>query len=113
MAVGNLPQEAWIEFTRANLTEGYHAMGRKQEGYTIEITCWSLNNEGGSDDEARASEVAALSYADEIRAQIESDPTFGGVVTHSEWIGGAVDTEQNENGRWTKYEGSVMIENHL
>ena len=113
MAIANLPENAWIEMTRATVTEEYLAMGTKMETYRIEVTCWDLNNEGGSDVEAHASEVAALGYADEIRAVIELDPTLGDVVTHSEWVGGQVDTEQNENGRWTKYEGEVMIENYL
>ncbi len=113
MGIDNLPEEAWIEMTRANITEAYHSMGKKQEEYTIQVTCWNLNNEGGSDEEARSSEVAALGYADAIRRTIESDPTLGGVVTHSEWIGGEVDTEQNENGRWTKYEGVVQVSSFL
>ena len=113
MGIDNLPEDSWIEMTRAFITESYLAMGTKQETYTIRVTCWNLNNEGGSDEEARLSEIAALGYADEVRAVIESDPTLGGVVTHSAWTGGEIDTEQNENGRWTKYEGEVMVENHL
>ena len=107
--MSNVEGEAWIEFTRADLTQSYQAQDTRKEMYELRVNIWNLIA-GAGDDKAATAETNVLAWADQIAAEIKADKTMSSTVTHCEWEGGQVDSQFNDGGRWCFFVGQIRVQ---
>lgn len=100
--------DQWIEFTRADLVQEYLAQNKRKEVYDLRVNVWNLIP-GADDEKAAEAETNVLAWADEIAAEIKADKTMAATVTHCEWVGGQVDNQLNDRGRWCLYVGKLTV----
>ena len=106
--IPNAEGEAWIEFTRADLTQEYQAQDTRKETYDLRVNIWSLIP-GADDVKATTAETNVLAWADAVAAEIKADKTMTATVTHCEWVGGQVDNQLNDGGRWCLLVGQIQV----
>lgn len=112
--IPNIPAQDYIEFTTALLVNEWQAQATKKEEYELRINLWSLvagSEEADTtvDNAATQAETKCLTYADAVAALLLADKTVGGTVNHSEWQGGEITNQTNDEGRWCLYVGRIMV----
>ncbi len=106
--IPNAEGDAYIEFTRATLDESYQAQNTKKEMYDLRVNILS-RIPGKGDTKAATAEANVLAWADAIKAEIKTDKTMNSSVTECRWVGGQVDNQLNDKGRWCLYEGHIEV----